>query len=237
MDRLGCGLLEVKFAPDTDAAMEFSGYGAVFGNIDAYGDVIAPGAFAQYLSDASSGRQSWPLMLSQHGGMGLNADDMTPIGVWDELAEDGTGLRVKGRLADTPRGREMYTLLKMGPRAIDGLSIGFIPKEVVPRSKPDEPRRTIKRIDLVEISIVSRPANAKARVSNVKSIEDLATMREIEEFLCDELRLTKTKAVALIARIKGVGPGDPVDAKGGPGDPVAGVSPEAILRAIKTLTN
>ena len=235
MERLACGLVEVKFA-DTDAEqMMFEGYGAVFGNVDAHGDVIAPGAFAQYLSDAQAGRQSWPLMLSQHGAMGFTADDMTPIGIWDELSEDGHGLRVKGRLADTPRGREMYTLMKMGPRAIDGLSICYIAKEAVPRSKPEEPRRTIKRIDLVEVSIVSRPANGKARVSSVKSIEDLATMREVEEYL-SEFGLSKKQSVALIARIKGIGPGDPVDAKGGPGDPVAEMVAR-IARNIETLTH
>lgn len=226
MERLGCGLVEVKFAPDAEA-MAFEGYGAVFGNVDAYGDMIAPGAFANYLSDATAGRQSWPLMLSQHGGMGLTADDITPIGVWDDLSEDGHGLRVKGRLADTPRGREMHTLLKMGPKAIDGLSIGYIAKEAVPRSKPEEPRRTIKRIDLVEISIVSRPANARSRVSSVKSIEELSTLRDVEEFLC-ESGMSKVKAIALIARIKGLGPGDPVKSDGGPGDPVAEL--KALLR-------
>ena len=107
------------------------------------------------------------MMLSQHGGLGLTADDMTPIGVWEELAEDGHGLRVKGKLADTPRGREVYELMRMTPRpAIDGLSIGYVAKEWTPRSKPEDPKRSIKRIDLVEISVVSRPANTKARVAS-----------------------------------------------------------------------
>ena len=68
-------------------------------------------------------------MLMQHGGMGVGADDMTPIGVGTELAEDSVGLRVAGKLADTPRGREAYALLKMEPRpAITGLSIGYVTK-------------------------------------------------------------------------------------------------------------
>lgn len=196
MDRLACGLVELKFDAGTDAeTMTFSGYGAVFGNIDSYGDVIAPGAFGSYLSDVSSGRQPWPLMLSQHGGMGLTADDVTPIGVWTDLAEDGKGLRVQGRLADTPRGREMYQLMKMAPRpAVDGLSIGYIAKESTPRSKPEEPRRTLKRIDLVEISVVSRPANGLARVASVKSIQ---TIREFEAFLRDVGGFSHAEAKAL----------------------------------------
>lgn len=124
-------------------------------------------------------------MLSQHGGLGLTSQDLTPIGVWTGLSEDGTGLKVEGQFADTPRGREMYALMKMAPRpGIDGLSIGYIAKESIPRSQPEDPKRRLKRIDLIEISPVTRPANGKARVTGIKSIEDLATLSEIEEAIC-----------------------------------------------------
>lgn len=196
-------LMELKFDGSQEDVMSFSGYGAVFGNVDAYGDVIEPGAFASYLSEAKAGKQPWPAMLSQHGGWGLAADDMTPVGVWTELSEDGTGLKASGTLADTPRGKELYTLMKMAPRpAIDGLSIGYIPKEWEPRSKPEDPRRRLKRIDLVEISPVTFPANRMARVSSVKSIEDLETLKEVEAYLRDEMGFSWREAKALIARIK-----------------------------------
>lgn len=222
MERVEVGLMEMKFAPGADT-MTFSGYGAVFGNTDAYGDVIEAGAFGKFLAEVKSGAQPWPSMLSQHGGFGLTADDLTPVGVWTDLAEDGKGLRVEGKLAPTPRGLEYYALAKMEPRpAIDGLSIGYIAKESEPRSKPEDPRRRLKRIDVIEISLVTRPANRLARVSSVKSIEDLASLREAEEFL-SALGLSKTQAVAFLSRIKGIGPGDPVGALGGPGDPVAEV--------------
>jgi hypothetical protein len=51
MDHLNCGLIELKFAAGNGpAAMSFEGYGAVFGNVDAGGDLIEPGAFAGFLS-------------------------------------------------------------------------------------------------------------------------------------------------------------------------------------------
>jgi HK97 family phage prohead protease len=182
-----------------------------------------PGAFAQYLAGVKSGANQWPAMLLQHGGYGMTTEDMTPIGVWTDLSEDGHGLRVAGKLADTPRGREIHALMKMEPRpAIDGLSIGYIAKESVPRSKPDEPRRTLKRIDLVEISPVTFPANGKARVSAVKSIEELSSLRDAEDYL-REAGMSKTQAVAFIARIKGLRPGNPEQLDGGPGNPVAEV--------------
>lgn len=213
--------LEVKFDPSATEAMSFDGYGAVFGNIDSYGDVIKAGSFSRYLADVKSGRSPWPMMLSQHGAAGLTAEDMTPIGVWTDLAEDGHGLRVKGRLADTPRGREVYELLKMQPRpALDGMSIGYIAKAFTPRTRPEEPKRTLTDIELVEISVVSRPANQLARVEGVKTIEDLASPREAEDYL-RLLGLSKSQATALIRQIKRFGPGNPVEANGGPGYPAA----------------
>lgn len=226
MEHASLRLRELKFAPG-ESTMEFSGYGAAFNNIDAYGDVIEPGAFGAFLSDVRAEKADWPQMLSQHGGWGVTAEDMTPIGVWTDISEDGYGLRVTGKLADTPRGHEMYRLMKMTPRpAINGLSIGYITKEWTPRSKPEEPRRRIKRIDLVEISIVSSPANGRARVSDVKGlIDEFESMRDVEEFL-SERGLSKKQSMALISQIKRftVGSGDPVgdeQQKGRPGDPAA----------------
>lgn len=192
MERANCGLREVKLASSGADAMTFSGYGAVFGNVDSYGDVIVPGAFAESLASAQRTGE-WPAMLMQHGGVGLMADDMTPIGIWTELAEDGHGLKVEGKLADTPRGREAYALLKMDPRpAISGLSIGYIAKEAVPRSRPEEPRRTLKRVDLIEVSLVTFPANRKARISGVKACGE--TERDIERWLMQDAGLSRREA-------------------------------------------
>ncbi len=196
MERATVGLREVKFDPGA-GAMTFNGYGAVFGNVDSYGDVIQPGAFADTLAGThKSGR--WPAMLLQHGGWGAGADDMTPIGIWTSMSEDGHGLKVEGKLADTTRGREAYALLKMDPRpAIDGLSIGYIAKEWAARSTPEEPRRTLKKVDLMEVSLVTFPANRQARITGVKSIG--TTEREIEEWLVRDAGLTTREAKTAIS--------------------------------------
>jgi HK97 family phage prohead protease len=212
------------------ATRKFAGHGAVFKNVDSYGDVIEPGAFSAFLADVKAGRQSWPLMLSQHGGWGVTSDDLTPVGVWTELSEDGHGLKVEGKLADTTRGEDLYKLMKMDPRpAITGLSIGYVAKEWEPGTKPSDPKRRLKRIDVMEISLVSFPANPKARVSAVKSIEAIATLSDAEEILA-AAGFSKTQAVALISKIKGARPGDPVGDQGGPGDPEAIAAIAASLR-------
>jgi hypothetical protein len=176
--------------------MTFEGYGAVFGNEDSYGDVIAPGAFTETLAKAKEAG-TMPAMLSQHGGFG--ADDMTPIGKWLEMSEDEIGLKVKGQLADTERGRDMHTLMKM--KAIDGLSIGYRVKESTPRKKDADPRRTLTILDLVEISPVTFPANGEARVHAVKSINEIETVSDIEDSLRDA-GYSRTDAKHLIAKVK-----------------------------------
>jgi HK97 family phage prohead protease len=182
---IGLAELEIKFADGGDVKeMMFSGYGAVFGNVDSYGDVIQAGAFAETLAAAEK-TGIYPAMLMQHGGWGMGADDMTPVGIWTSLSEDKKGLKAEGKLADTPRGREAYALLKMQPRpAITGLSIGYIPKEWVTRVKAEDPRRTLTKVDLLEISMVTFPANGKARVTGVKSAADL-TERDFERLMQD----------------------------------------------------
>ena len=208
-----CGLIELKFDGGGDAVtgMRFQGYGAVFGNVDKGGDLIEPGAFSAFLADMRSGKQDWPAMLSQHGGMGLTAQDLTPVGIWHDLAEDGKGLMTEGEFADTDRGIELYKLGKMKPRpAITGLSIGYIAKQSVPRTMPDEPRRRLKQIDLIEISPVTFPMNGKARISAVKSLDEIASLADAEAFLREVGGLSKSQAVAFIARVKAAsGRGDP----------------------------
>lgn len=140
--------LELK----ADAQGVVSGYGSVFGGVDAYGDTMIPGAFAKSLAKRK------PKMLWQH-----SMDE--PIGVWDEAREDTKGLFVKGRLAmKTEGGQEAYELLSMG--AIDGLSIGFrtVADEIVQGGT-----RLLKEVDLWEVSFVTIPADQAALVQSVKS--------------------------------------------------------------------
>jgi HK97 family phage prohead protease len=145
------------FAPRTtiDADGTVEGYASLFGEVDQARDMVMRGAFA--LTLAQRGVHRVP-MLFQH-------DPSEPVGVWLELREDHRGLFARGRLIpEVARGRELLSLLRAG--AIDGLSIGFrtVKGSIDPRTRI----RRLAAVDLWEISIVTFPLLAGARVRAVK---------------------------------------------------------------------
>jgi HK97 family phage prohead protease len=192
--------IETKLAgADVDAQTgKFSGYGAVFGNVDAYGDVIASGAFRTSLKEWQA-KGKYPPMLLQHdaGGFLSNNSDGIPVGVWTHMEEDGTGLKVEGRLInlDTDLGKRVYGAMREG--VLDGLSIGYRAKKFAMRTKPDEPRRLLEELDLLEVSIVTMPANTRARLKDVKSDLSAVEVRDLEAALRDEGLSHKVAATAI----------------------------------------
>ncbi len=194
MDRFQCDF-EVKFDSGAPAGT-IEGYGAVFGNIDSHGDVILKGAFRETIRESKkTGR--WPAMLLQHGGF-FSSDDQMPVGVWTAMEEDDTGLKMQGQMAvATTRGKDAYELLKMEPRpALNGLSIGYRAKEFALGTKPTEPRRTLKKVELFEVSLVTFPSNDLARVSGVKA--EGHDVRKLEAALRDA-GLSRSEAKAVLA--------------------------------------
>ena len=182
--------LQIKATGD-DGTVE--GYGSVFGVRDNYDDVIAKGAFIDSLKSHKAAG-TMPAMLWQH-------DADKPIGVWTEMVEDEKGLRIKGQLAmETIKGKEAHALLKMG--ALNGLSIGFMSKEWA--YDRDTEVRTLTAIDLWEVSLVTFPANEKARVTNVKSADEMATPKDAEKALRDA-GFSKSDATAFVSRVMRMG--------------------------------
>lgn len=167
----------------------FSGYGAVFGNVDLGGDVIHAGAFAGTIAEWI-GRKRMPPILWNH-------DRNEPLGVYTAISEDEKGLYVEGRLLvnEVQRAKEIHALMKAG--ALDGMSIGY----GVKRREYDEETgvRHLKELSLFEVSIVTFPMNEAARVDAVKSALDagkLPTLPEFEKFL-REAGFSKTQSTAI----------------------------------------
>jgi len=187
MDRLAFDC-EVKLAGDDAATGTVDGYGSVFGLLDRGGDIVLPGAFKTSIADWKR-KKAMPPMLWQH-------DPRMPVGVWTDIAEDEKGLRLKGQLVmDVPQAAAARALIAAG--AVKGLSIGY-------RTVKDEIDRTtgarsLKQVDLWEVSLVTFPMLPEAQITGIKQDID---PRELERALRSELNLSSADAVKAVAIVK-----------------------------------
>ncbi|MFV0622949.1 HK97 family phage prohead protease [Sphingomonas sp. ac-8] len=122
------------------SALRFAGYAAIFDAPDRGGDVVRAGAFA--------GAASVPL-LWQHRG--------SPVGHIEQAREDSRGLRVIGRV-ELP---DLAALVRDG--AVSGLSFGYR----VQAARHGR-WRELRRLELVEVSLVATPMQPLARVHAVE---------------------------------------------------------------------
>jgi uncharacterized protein len=155
----------------------FEGYASTFGGKpDSYGDIIEQGAFKETI--LNGGKNGLGIqMLYQH-------DIGKPIGIWTEIIENSTGLKVKGQIAiNTSLGKDVYELLKIG--AIKALSIRFEPRGInAIEYLENNTIRKLKNLDLWEISLVTFPANTNATITQVKNaVESAKNERELEHAL------------------------------------------------------
>ena len=143
----------------------FSGYGAVFENVDSGGDIIEPGAFAKALA-AGWERVKIPA---------LHNDCWLPIGKPLELREDEKGLFLKAKISDTSMGKDIKILLKDG--VLNELSIGYEP---VVFEFDQAGIRHLKEVDLWEVSVVTWAMNPEAVITDYKSATE-EIRRELKE--------------------------------------------------------
>lgn len=121
--------------------IRFADYAAVFDAPDRGGDVVRKGAF---------GSVGPVPLLWQHRG--------SPVGAVEAVAEDTRGLRVVGRV-EAP---ELAKLVADG--AVDGLSFGYRVRE-----SARGVGRELKRVELVEVSLVAQPMQPLAKVHAVQA--------------------------------------------------------------------
>lgn len=168
--------LEVKEVDES--AGRFTGYAAVFGNRDSYGDIIEPGAFAKTIADKDG---TFPV-LWQH-------DPWDPMGVSTRMEEDDKGLYVEAEVSMAQGGKGALAMDLLKRKAIRGLSIGY---ETV-QQRMDAGVRHLTEIKLWEFSVVTFPANELALVSGVKSERLLQTLAS---WAADESKVGKVLSAA-----------------------------------------
>jgi HK97 family phage prohead protease len=138
----------------------FRGYASTT-TLDKTNDVVALGAFSETLRQWKVKKNGFPNIYEEH-------DPHHFIGTCKDLQEDGSGLYIEGKLFidDIPRANHVYQALIKGEKC--GLSIGFYVVSAVNQGGV----RTITKLDLVEVSIVTYPCNGEAKIHEFKTDHD-----------------------------------------------------------------
>lgn len=139
-----------------------AGYASTFGNLDRVGDVVVAGAFKKSIEEFQA--DSRPVrMLYQH-------DNCDLIGgfIPHTMREDSNGLFVEGDInLAVQKGAEAYALAKQG--VLTDMSIGYSVEDF----ELKDGVRYLTEIRLWEISLVTEPANPKAKITAVKTVDEL----------------------------------------------------------------
>lgn len=166
----------------------FEGLASVYNNVDLGGDIIVPGAFKEFYY--TKDRQI--RILDSH-------NTRIPIGK-GAITDTHVGLAIKGKLnLAIPQARVVHELMKDG--ITDGLSIGFDILDGGAKIREDSVRE-ISGIKLWEISTTAFPMNQSATISAVKSMPQFTTIRECEQWVRDEFKLSHAQAKDFVVRFK-----------------------------------
>ena len=163
---------------ETEAGMSFSGYAAVFNSNSEplpFIERIAPGAFRGSLKNRNDIKLLW------------NHDSGQPLGSTRagnlRLTEDDRGLYVEADLPNTSLGRDVRELVSAG--IVDSMSFGFTVAKGGDEWSADGSTRTLTKVVLREVSIVSFPAySATAGSTAVRGLDKVAKRAEVD---ADEL--------------------------------------------------
>ena len=186
-------LQATKFKFD-DQTGKFEGYLSVFGGVDSYGDTVHKGAYEDTLKNR---KRPVRLRWNHYGPV---------IGKYTEMFEDDTGLFVRGEL--TPGhsvASDVLSLLKHG--AIDGLSIGY---QIIDSSDKSTGGKDLYKLNLIEGSIVEDAADLNAKITSVKSIEEVVSLKELEA-IARSKGFTRNEATAFVSKARSIPHGDRED--------------------------
>lgn len=169
--------LQGNFAvKELDSMGEIEGYGSTFRNVDRQGDRVAQGAFGPTLEETKG---KFPLLMGH--------DTRRIIGFATHAEEDRHGLLIRGQLTlDADEGRNAYAVAKHAHQLKQplSLSIGYMIREGGATWDEAGKIRTLKAIDLLEVSFVAIPANPQAMLTSVKDCSEWSK-RDLERHLRD----------------------------------------------------
>lgn len=149
---------KIKSAEDTGT---ISGYFTTYDRIpDAYGDIIAPGAFTDTVKAREESGHPFPLCW--------NHDLNQIIGKVDSIEDTEKGPLIVASFFDTPLAQEKREIVKSG--VVYQFSFAYDVQEAEEVELEDGTKANeLRKLDLFEVSIVPIPANPRAEVTDVKS--------------------------------------------------------------------
>lgn len=163
--------LKIEGAEETESAADggtVTGYAATFDREpDSYGDVIAPGAFAETLKRWAALNDQGKYIPLLYGHNAFDPD--YNIGRIVSAAEDERGLLVTAEFdPDNPKAQYVRKLVQEG--RVYQFSFAFdVLESGVTQLDEDHEANELRKLELYEISLVQIPANQHATVEDVKS--------------------------------------------------------------------
>jgi HK97 family phage prohead protease len=175
-------VVDFEIREDAEGGMTFTGYAAVFNSNSEplpFTERIAPGAFRGSLKN----RNDIKLLWNHDTGAVLGSTRAKTL----RLTEDERGLYVEAELPNTTLGRDVRELVKRGD--VDSMSFGFTVARDGESWSDDGRERTLRKINLHEVSIVAFPAySATAGTASVRGLDKVAQRAEVDvDALADAL--------------------------------------------------
>ncbi len=151
-----------------DDAKTISGYASVFANLDGDNDTIHKGAFNRSIKSWGPEGKDRIKLMAQH-------DLGRPIAKITTLKEDDYGLYMEAKFGDWTDSKDYYAMMKDG--VINEFSVGF---RAIDKEENEKGGYDITQIKLYEISAVSIAANDKAVLMDVKSLDPMKLIKQVE---------------------------------------------------------
>lgn len=160
--------VQVKAIDDeSQESGEMVAYASVFNNIDRYGDVVMPGAFANSLKEYEEAERPIPLLYGHDF-----YDPFANIGAVTEAVEDEKGLKVTATFdLENPKAAQVFRLVK--EKRLTQMSFAYDIVEAGMAERDGVPVYELKELKLLEVSVVPIGANPETEILDAKSFESM----------------------------------------------------------------
>lgn len=185
---------QIELRADDTGAKTLAGYAAKFntptGIADYFIEQIAPGAFSETI------KGDVRCLFNHQSDNVLGRTTSGTLRLW----EDDVGLRFEVDLPDTTLGKDVGTLVER--RDVNGMSFGFRAVKQTWDDTTEPPSRTLEKVEISEISIVTFPAYPDTSVG-LRSLEAARAEGAAQNAAAARRRVAEKRA-AMEQRIRGI---------------------------------